>query len=186
MTKVESPGSVTFTFRSICRTMTSMCLSLIETPWSRYTSWISLTRNFCSSRGPLILRISWGSTGPSSICSPLAMKSRSCTRRNLETGMEYSFTVPSSPVTMIFRLFFTVSPISMVPSSSDSVAASFGVRASKSSATRGRPPVMSFVFSAPRGIFARTVPAETLSPLVDHEVRALGQEIGDRPAWTAR
>ena len=32
-----SPGSVIRTLRSIWRTMISMCLSLISTPWSRYT-----------------------------------------------------------------------------------------------------------------------------------------------------
>jgi hypothetical protein len=30
-----SPTSFTRTRRSICRTMTSMCLSLMSTPWSR-------------------------------------------------------------------------------------------------------------------------------------------------------
>jgi hypothetical protein len=33
--KLVSPTSVTRTRRSICRTITSMCLSLIFTPWSR-------------------------------------------------------------------------------------------------------------------------------------------------------
>ena len=41
--KPESPGSVISTFRNICRTMTSMCLSFILTPCNRYTSWISFT-----------------------------------------------------------------------------------------------------------------------------------------------
>src|SRR6056297_1961190 len=39
-----SPESRISTLRSICRMMTSMCLSLIFTPWRRYTSWISWTR----------------------------------------------------------------------------------------------------------------------------------------------
>jgi hypothetical protein len=33
--KRDSPGSTIETRRSICRTITSMCLSLIFTPWSR-------------------------------------------------------------------------------------------------------------------------------------------------------
>ena len=35
MRKVVSPTSLTRTRRSICRTIVSMCLSLIFTPWSR-------------------------------------------------------------------------------------------------------------------------------------------------------
>ena len=42
--KLVPPGSVTVTLRSIWRTMTSMCLSSMPTPWKRYTSWISSTR----------------------------------------------------------------------------------------------------------------------------------------------
>ena len=37
----------------------------------------------------------------------------------------------------------------------------FGRRASKNSATRGRPPVMSLVFAILRGVFASSVPAST-------------------------
>ena len=44
LSSAESPVSSTSILRSICRTMTSMCLSLIFTPCSRYTSWISRTR----------------------------------------------------------------------------------------------------------------------------------------------
>ena len=43
-------------------------------------------------------------------------------------------------------------------------AGSFGLRASNSSTTRGRPPVMSLVFVVSRGIFASTSPASTVSP----------------------
>ena len=43
-------------------------------------------------------------------------------------------------------------------------AVSRGLRASNSSTTRGRPPVMSFVFVVSRGIFASTSPANTVSP----------------------
>ena len=39
--KSEPPGATTLALRSICRTMVSMCLSLMVTPCSRYTSWIS-------------------------------------------------------------------------------------------------------------------------------------------------
>ena len=43
-------------------------------------------------------------------------------------------------------------------------AVSRGLRASNSSTTRGRPPVMSLVFVVSRGIFASTSPANTSSP----------------------
>ncbi len=39
--KSLSPGSCTATRRVIWRTMSSMCLSWIDTPWSRYTFWTS-------------------------------------------------------------------------------------------------------------------------------------------------
>ncbi len=39
-----APASLTRTQRSIWRMMTSMCLSLMPTPWSRYTSWTSSSR----------------------------------------------------------------------------------------------------------------------------------------------
>ena len=59
-----------------------------------------------------------------------------------------------------------------MPSISETTANSFGLRASKSSATRGRPPVMSFVLVVSRGIFAITSPAATSSPSSTDEVRA--------------
>ena len=57
----ESPGSCTATRRSIWRTISSMCLSWIDTPWSRYTFCTSSTRYCCVSRMPLISRSSFGS-----------------------------------------------------------------------------------------------------------------------------
>ncbi len=53
-----------------------------------------------------------------------------------------------------------------MPSILEISAASFGWRASNSSATRGRPPVMSLVFAASRGVFARSMPGETFMPFV--------------------
>src|SRR5216117_3089863 len=49
-----SPGSTTRTFCSIWRTITPMCLSLIFTPCSRYTSCTSFRRYSWTARGPLI------------------------------------------------------------------------------------------------------------------------------------
>ena len=50
------------------------------------------------------------------------------------------------------------------PEISARIAASLGRRASNRSATRGRPPVISFVLIAPRGRRARITPASTFSP----------------------
>src|SRR5919206_177171 len=62
----------------------------------------------------------------------------------------------------------------MVPSNSAMMAWSFGRRASKSSATRGRPPVMSRVFEDSRGRRARTSPAFTVPPFSTFSTEAEG------------
>src|SRR6266516_79369 len=59
--------------------------------------------------------------------------------------------------------FFSLNS-STVPSISAITAGSFGLRASKISVTRGRPPVMSCVPEASRGVLATSVPAETVCP----------------------
>src|SRR6266446_4368530 len=91
-----SPGSTIFTFCSIWRTITPMCLSLIFTPCNRYTSCTSLSRYSCTARGPLILKISCGFTGPSVRRSPARTRSPSCTRKCLPAGTSYSCGSPSS------------------------------------------------------------------------------------------
>ena len=57
----------------------------------------------------------------------------------------------------------------MVPEVSAMIAASFGRRASNSSATRGRPPVMSRVLALSVGIRAMTSPAFTLRARIDRD-----------------
>ena len=61
--------------------------------------------------------------------------------------------------TKISRLPRLMSPNRTMPSISEIVAGSFGRRASNSSATRGRPPVMSRVLYASRLILAIVSPA---------------------------
>ena len=56
-------------------------------------------------------------------------------------------------------------------------ASSLGLRASNSSATRGRPPVMSLVLVVSRGIFAMMSPASTAVAFADVDVRADRQEV---------
>ena len=67
-------------------------------------------------------------------------------------------------------------------------AVSRGLRASKSSTTRGRPPVMSFVFWVSRGIFARMSPAETVSGAAPTAptgtaVRSVGDGVVESAGW---
>ena len=79
----------------------------------------------------------------------------------LSFGIRNSCSLPSRSV-MISRCLPLVSlPKVTVPVTSASMPASFGERASNSSATRGRPPVMSRVFCDSVGIRASTSPTAT-------------------------
>ena len=83
--------------------------------------------------------------------------------------------------TKISRLPRLISPNRTTPSISEIVAGSFGRRASNSSATRGRPPVMSRVLYASRPIFAIVVPGVDLLSVLDDELRAdRDDEVADR------
>ena len=81
-----SPGSCTPMRRVIWRTISSMCLSWIDTPWSRYTFWTSSTRYCWVSRMPLISISSFGSKGPSVIGSPALTSSPSRTIGRAPSG----------------------------------------------------------------------------------------------------
>ena len=67
------------------------------------------------------------------------------------------------------------------------MAKSLGLRASKSSATRGSPPVMSLVLAVSRGIFASTSPAATSAPRVTARLAPTGSSawatISSESAW---
>src|SRR5919198_14012 len=128
--------------------MTSMCLSLMLTPCSRYTSWISFTRYDCSAFSPSTFRMSCGFDGPSINGSPARTRSPSCTLTWTPRGSAYSRgSAPGSSGTMmILRCPLTMPPCLTTPSISEMTAVSRGLRASNSSTTRGRPPVMSLVF----------------------------------------
>ena len=62
------------------------------------------------------------------------------------------------------RLPRTLGPKSTTPSILAISAASLGRRASKSSATRGKPPVMSLVLLVLRGVLAIKAPAGIFAP----------------------
>ena len=86
-------------------------------------------------------------------------------------------------MTTTLRLPLVSLPKETMPSISVMTANSFGLRASNSSATRGRPPVMSLVLVVSRGILAMTSPALDLVALGDHDVGAHRQEVaGRRPS----
>ena len=78
--------------------------------------------------------------------------------------IRYSFGSPTSGVMTTLRLPLVSLPNETMPSISEMTACSFGLRASNSSATRGRPPVMSLVLVVSRGILAMMSPASTVSP----------------------
>ena len=80
-----------------------------------------------------------GSAGPSTIISPLFTTWPSCTSTCFSFGIRNSWLTPSRSV-MTRRCLPLVSlPNETVPVTSASMPASFGERASNSSATRGRP-----------------------------------------------
>ena len=111
--------------------------------------------------------MSCGFTGPSDKRSPARTRSPSWTRKCLPAGTSYvcastvSSIEPSLLIgwTRISRFPRLISPNRTTPSISEIVAGSFGRRASNSSATRGRPPVMSRVLYASRPTLAIVVPA---------------------------
>ena len=110
--------------------------------------------------------MSCGFDGPSISGSPARTRSPSCTLTCTPRGSAYSRgSAPGSSGTMmIFRWPLTMPPCLTMPSISEMTAVSRGFRASNSSTTRGRPPVMSLVLVVSRGIFASTSPADTISP----------------------
>ena len=69
-------------------------------------------------------------------------------------------------VISMIRLPRFLSPMRTLPAISAMTAGLRGRRASNSSVTRGRPPVMSCVCDTSRGVLARSVPAETFCPSV--------------------
>ena len=108
--------------------------------------------------------MSCGSAGPSTIDSPLFTTWPSCAVTCLSFGIRYSCGTPSRSVMTSRCLPFVSLPNDTVPVTSASRPASFGERASKSSATRGRPPVMSRVFDVSCGMRASTSPTLTCWP----------------------
>src|SRR5229473_2958118 len=113
---------------------------------------------------PRIVRISCGFDEPSINGSPALIMSPSCTPICLPLGIGYSRGSPTSGVTTTLRLPLVSLPNETWPSISEMTANSFGLRASNNSATRGRPPVISFVFVVSRGILAITSPGYTCVP----------------------
>ena len=103
--------------------------------------------------------MSFGSGRPSTISSPLfhhlAFVHRDVSSRRRPAPRT---TLRPRAVIETAHLPLVSLPNDTVPVISASMPASFGERASNSSATRGRPPVMSRVFCAFRGMRASTSP----------------------------
>ena len=117
--------------------------------------------------------MSCGLRGPSISGSPARMGSPSWTLTCTPRGISYSRDSAWESGTMsTLRRPLTMPPNFTTPSISLMIAGSRGLRASNSSTTRGRPPVMSLVFVVSRGILASTSPAMTSSPSSHHEVGA--------------
>ena len=74
-------------------------------------------------------------------------------------------------------LALAISPNLTTPSISLMTAVSRGLRASNSSTTRGRPPVMSLVLVVSRGILASTSPGEDLVAVLHHQVGARRHQV---------
>src|SRR6185437_15514154 len=119
--KSVSPGSMMCTLRSICRAISSMCLSWMVTPCERYTCCTSSTRCCWSARTPLTRRISCGLTDPSVSCWPTSTRSPVTTVNRARNDTGYSTMSPSSEVTRIRRTCFSssssicTSPAAAVP-----------------------------------------------------------------------
>ena len=130
---------------------------------------------------PMMARMSWGAGLPSMMYSPFWMKSPSCTGMCLPFGTMYSIgSRPSSTGSMVIRRLFLKSlPKCTWPEISAMIAWSLGRRASKSSATRGRPPVMSLVFAPSRGMRAMTSPGCSAWPSSTERIASTDM------AWTS-
>ena len=91
--------------------MTSMCLSWIDTPWSRYTRCTSSTKYCCVSRTPLISSSFFGSSGLFSSPtrrSPAVTSEPSRTPRCARRDTAYSSSVPSSATIVMTSLALLV------------------------------------------------------------------------------
>ena len=106
------------------------------------THWTS-TKYLANSSIPKILSMSCGTGVPSTRISPFFTKSPSCTLRYFDLGIKVSkVSVSSGDVIITFFYFYNLSKI--LPSISH-IVRSLGFLASNSSATLGKPPVISLV-----------------------------------------
>ena len=129
--------------------MSSMCLSWIDTPCSRYTFWTSSTKYCCVSRTPRMSSSSFGSRGPSTNGSPARTSWPSTIARRAMVGTVCVSSSPSSPTTTISRPRPSSSPMRTTPVLVARVALPLGWRASNNSTTRGKPPAISLPATPP-------------------------------------
>ncbi len=101
---------------------------------------------------------------PSESGVPARTASCSCTSICFDRDTRYLRCSPVLEVTIISRFPRFTLPIVTSPSISDTTAGFDGLRASKSSVTRGRPPVISPALPTERGILTSVVPVATFCP----------------------
>ncbi|MPN32382.1 hypothetical protein SDC9_179860 [bioreactor metagenome] len=159
-----SPTWMISTLRNICLTTTPRCLSLMSTPWRRYTSWTSSSKNDCRAFSPRMSRMSCGSIGPSHNRSDASTRSPSRTNMCLLIGTRCLNSCPKSSSTMTTRLPFTTGPNFTRPSTWANTDGVLGRRASNSSPTLGKPPVMSLVLTLSLSSLAMMRPFLTRDP----------------------
>jgi Tat protein translocase TatB subunit len=95
----------------------------------------------------------------------LEIEAQETARRQSQPASSTNATTSPSPTTRMVILPFRLSESSStVPPISASTAGSFGLRASKTSVTRGRPPTMSALRADSFGVCASIWPAFTVSP----------------------
>ena len=106
----------------------------------------------CTAVGPLIARMSEGVMAPSESAPPARTKSFSWTRICFDSGTRYLRSSPLLDVITISLWPLLTLPNVTSPSISDTIAGLDGLRASNSSVTRGRPPVISPTLPTALGI----------------------------------
>ena len=132
---------------------------------------------YCASATkPWSLRMSCGLGGPSDTTSPLSTCSPSKTAICRHLCIRFSTLSPSAVVITRRRFPLVSLPKLTVPLASARIAASFGLRASKRSATRGSPPVISRVLDPSWGTRAITSPTPSFSLASRLKTELLGRK----------
>ena len=121
---------------------------------------------------PKILKISWGRGWPSNRYSPFLIFSPWLKLICLPLGIKYDEDVPSTLTIDTFCFPLSSLPNSIAPLFSAIIALSFAFLASNNSATRGNPPVISFVLVVSFGSLAIISPANIFWPSLTERIES--------------